>query len=136
MKNQISAVAKRHKLFLHCVEYFTRLAAKYYAQGKDPNTYTLLCINVDDPWWTGLAEDLMPDENWQPYRDRGELPLARGAVTSDINAFIAEVCPDVAPLLTRKLAPHQVRIAILSFGVSIYQIDVLPQPDQQEKLAH
>ncbi|MFH1098676.1 MAG: hypothetical protein V1723_02025 [Candidatus Uhrbacteria bacterium] len=38
----------------------------------------IVLLNVDDPNGCLIAEVLMPGHNWQEYRDRGEVPFARG----------------------------------------------------------
>jgi hypothetical protein len=38
----------------------------------------------------------MPGADWQPYRDRGEKPIARGTATGGVAEYIAEVCPTLA----------------------------------------
>ena len=55
-------------------EWVEHFAAR--AQGRDDVCFVLL--DVDDPRGAALAAVLMPGHDWQPYRDRGEKPLARG----------------------------------------------------------
>ena len=43
----------------------------------------IVIINVDDPNGKHIANALMPDQNWQDYRDRGEIPFARGLAMRD-----------------------------------------------------
>lgn len=38
----------------------------------------IVIINVNDPYGGPLADALMPGHNWQPCRDRGEVPYACG----------------------------------------------------------
>ena len=44
----------------------------------DPKTIVIVVINVDAPYGFKLADMLMPDYNWQQFRDNGEIPFARG----------------------------------------------------------
>jgi hypothetical protein len=40
----------------------------------------IVVLDVDDSYGGPLAEVYMPGEDWQQYRDRGEVPIARGLV--------------------------------------------------------
>ncbi len=54
-----------------------RLLARAREKGPD---FVAVCIDVDDPSWTWLADALLPGFNWSEIRDRGERPVARGVV--------------------------------------------------------
>ena len=76
----IQAIEKhncRHTLKLHMerVNHFIRRIAE---KGLDVDEWAIVILNVDDPNGGPLAEVLMPGADWQPYRDRGETPYARG----------------------------------------------------------
>lgn len=43
----------------------------------------IVVINVDDIHGGPLANTLMPGHNWQEFRDRGEIPFARGLAMRD-----------------------------------------------------
>jgi len=45
-----------------------------------PETIVIAIIHVDDNHGGPLAETLMPNGNWQEFRDRKEKPLLRGLV--------------------------------------------------------
>jgi hypothetical protein len=45
---------------------------------KDPMEVTIVLLNVDDPLGGQVADILMPGHDWQAFRDRGEVPFARG----------------------------------------------------------
>lgn len=62
---------------------------------KTPQNTVIVIINVDDNIGKALAEALMPGFNWQPIRDRGEVPIARGladrqGMSDAINLFDAD----------------------------------------------
>ena len=44
----------------------------------DPETVVITVINVDSLYGAEIAEALMPGHDWQQYRDKGEVPFARG----------------------------------------------------------
>lgn len=76
------------------VEHFIRRIGERGATGKD---FVVLVINVDDETGGQWATDLMPGENWQPIRDRGEIPVARGLGGRDsVQAALAQECPEAA----------------------------------------
>jgi hypothetical protein len=51
------------------------------ARGRANVCFVLL--DVDDPRGAALADVLMPGHDWQQYRRRGEVPIARGLATFD-----------------------------------------------------
>lgn len=57
------------------VEHFKHRLAE---RGLSPTEAVIVLLNVDDPNGGQIAEALMPGHNWQEYRDRGEVPFARG----------------------------------------------------------
>lgn len=76
----ISAVNKhncRNTLEINAdrVEHFKR---RMMERGLAPTEAVIVLLNVDDPNGSQIAEALMPGHNWQEYRDRGEVPFARG----------------------------------------------------------
>lgn len=52
-------------------------------RGLTPQEYVIVLLNVDDVHGGALAEVLMPGHNWQEYRDRGEIPMARGLASRE-----------------------------------------------------
>lgn len=70
-----------------CINFFAANAdrLKHFAQrvhelGRSGADTVITLIDVDDPTGHGalLADLLMPSHDWQQYRDRGEIPVARG----------------------------------------------------------
>ena len=57
------------------VEHFKKRLAERNLTAKDA---VIVLLNVDDANGKELAEVLMPGHNWQEYRERGEVPFARG----------------------------------------------------------
>ena len=73
------------------VEHFVRRIAELGRSGAE---LLVVVLNVDDLNGGALAEVLMPGHNWQAYRERGELPYARGlAERPALQAAIAEFDP-------------------------------------------
>lgn len=60
----------------------------------------IVVINVDDPNGGLIADALMPGHDWQAYRDRGELPIARGlAARAGVALAVATFDADAAEKL-------------------------------------
>jgi hypothetical protein len=76
----------------------------------------IVCINMNDPEWSLLGETLMPGHDWQSYRERGEIPVARGIVKAEgIAELLSEVVPVIAPVMKRN-RNDMIRVFILSNG--------------------
>jgi len=56
----------------------TRLADRCREKGAD--AFVVIVIDVDDPAWTWLVDELMPGHDWDAYRRAGARPVARGVV--------------------------------------------------------
>ena len=57
------------------VAHFKKRVAELCLSTED---VVIVVLNVDDPNGELLADALMPGNNWQEIRDRGETPFARG----------------------------------------------------------
>ena len=62
------------------VEHFKNRIAE---RGFTPDDVVIVLISVDDPHGGPLADMLMPNHDWQQYRDKGEKPIARGLATRE-----------------------------------------------------
>lgn len=70
-------------------------------RGDSWQDFVVVCIQVDDPFGAELAELLMPGHDWQVYRDRGEIPVARGlASRAGIEAILKEFRPEAGKALS------------------------------------
>ena len=57
--------------------------------GRSPDDVVIVVANVDTPAGWALADALMPGHDWQAYRNRGEVPFARGlAARQGIQEFV------------------------------------------------
>ncbi len=72
----------RETLLLN-IERVIHFIGRMAALEKTSQDVVIVILNVDDPHGGPIAEMLMPDEDWQAYRDRGEVPFARGLVERD-----------------------------------------------------
>lgn len=79
----ITAVAK-HNCWntllanLERVKHFERRISELQ---RSPQEVIIVVLNVDDPHGAVLADVLMPETDWQAFRERGEIPFARGLAT-------------------------------------------------------
>lgn len=95
------------------VRYFMR---RVVDRVEDPERVVIVLINVDDPNGRPLAGALMPDTDWQPYRDRDEIPFARGLAGRDgIQDFLASVDPEAGEKLQ---ATSGLAIVVLDHSVA------------------
>lgn len=114
----------RHEIFEGSAERLSEMATRAIHTLKcDPNNTAMVAIHVDDPAWADLAEALMPGHDWQQYRDRGELPIARGTVTWTTVAFICAAVPALNPALsTPPPDKHLYAFVMASGGASLYSV--------------
>jgi hypothetical protein len=67
----------------HQAERVAHFRQRVVDRNLEPSTVVIVLINVDDPVGGLLAESLMPGHDWGEYRDRGEVPYARGLAARD-----------------------------------------------------
>lgn len=120
----VGGVEKREKFFQLNKKRLEELAHRaIHVLKMNPENFVIVCIEVDDPNWTELTDYLMPNQDWQKFRDRGEIPVARGSVFSNIREFIKEMVPDITEALYRELPNGDVRAVVMgSGGASVYFI--------------
>ena len=106
------------------LEHMAFIATK---KGMAPKDFLTIAIDVDNPYWNDLVETLVPGQDWQEIRDRGEKPVARGTVcTEGIIDYLCHVCPDIASGLRSEPPQGLVRAVVLAEGVSVYHIEPFP----------
>jgi hypothetical protein len=76
----------------------------------------IVLVNVDDTHGRLFADVLMPGHDWQPYRDRGEVPFARGlaprkATEMGIGIFDAEAAAKLHGI-------REVAVVVIDHGVA------------------
>lgn len=97
------------------IKHFKQRVAELGRSGQDT---VITLINVDDPIGGDLADILMPGNDWQRYRDAGELPVARGLASKDgIPEFLEDSGYDIA---ARELAvTSDLMLVVLDAGVAL-----------------
>lgn len=89
-----------------------------------PEDFLIVCIDVDDPAWTDLVDALMPEHDWDAYRQRGEAPVARGSVErASVGEYLSRVIPGIAGRL-RNPDEGEIQVVVLAAGGgSIYLVE-------------
>lgn len=86
----------------------------------DPKSVVITLINVDSLYGTEIAEALMPGHDWQQYRDKGEIPFARGlAMKEGMGEMIATFDKEAAEKITKM---EEVPVIVMDHNV----IEVFP----------
>ncbi len=69
-------------------------AQRVGALGLSPRAALIVLLNMDEPFGALIGNNLMPGHDWAPYRERGEVPYARGlAERAGIEAWIEDPRP-------------------------------------------
>ena len=95
------------------ISHFVKRVAERGLTGRE---VVITVVNVDDPHGGPLAEMLMPGHDWQPYRDRGEVPFARGlAVRGGIEDALSLFDLEAAEKLR---AEEGIAVVVVDYGVA------------------
>ncbi len=87
----VRAIGKHNcgQLLLENAERMEHFVKRIFERDDSPNNVVITLINADDIHGREIAELLIPGHDWNAYRARGELPLARGLAGRDgINEFL------------------------------------------------
>lgn len=95
------------------VEHFKNRLAE---RGMTADQAVIVLLNVDDVHGGLLADILMPDHNWQEYRDRGEVPFARGLAMRDGIQEVLETFDEDAS--TKLQGMTDVAVVVVDHGVA------------------
>jgi hypothetical protein len=101
------------KMHYERVQHFTRRIAE---KGLCVDDWVIVLLNVDDPYGGQLASILMPGHDWQAYRDRGEVPYARGLASREgLQEGLDTLDPEAATKLRE--TKGETAIIVMDFGV-------------------
>lgn len=79
---------KTYDLNLDRINYFKQ---RFIDRQDNPEDVCIVIINVDDSYGKEISDILMPNVNWQEYRDRNEVPFVRGLASKPfVVAYIDE----------------------------------------------
>jgi hypothetical protein len=121
------AAQGRHNVMLDSAKRLAQIAHRaIHVRDLKTNDFVVVCIKVDSRW-RELVDILMPNHDWQQYRDMGREPIARGTVLGPICDVLIEELPDLEPSL-REVYPDGMAKAIVldDTGGTVYQIK--PEP--------
>lgn len=121
----LSGEDERDLLFQINSERLAEMATSALNKGLEPDAFIMTLIDVDDPSWTEIVDQLMPGHDWQSYRDRGEKPVARGsAMASSLLSILSVMVPDIETALTARLPEGCIKTVVLgNGGASVYFIE-------------
>jgi len=121
---QEESKATRQEIFDASAQRLTDMAYRaVHELGHKPTEIVTVAIHVDDPDWTDLAETLMPGQDWQQYRDRGEKPIARGTASAGIADYLSSVCPNLATVISEGPPDgHLFAFVMDCGGASVYAV--------------
>ncbi len=102
------------------VAHFSRRIDERGLTGAD---VVIVVLVVDDTYGGLLADTLMPGQDWQAVRDRGEIPIARGlAVREGIEEAIGTFDPIAAAKMRSN--PSAKLAVVVGAGIAeVYQAD-------------
>jgi hypothetical protein len=126
------AAMLRNNIVDQCMERLQHFAFRAFsAYGLGVNDFVVICIVVDSRW-RDLVNLLMPnatDAHWQAFRDRGELPVARGIALAGAIDLILERLPDLRPAFEESYPEGTARcVALDDSGGTVYQIVARAEP--------
>ena len=104
------------KLFDLNFDRVTHFLERVNQRGLTPEDVVIVLIEVDDPNGGALAEILMPGTDWQPFRDRGEMPVARGLAGREGIQECLDHLDDQAAEILRKMT--DVAVVVVAFGTA------------------
>lgn len=95
------------------VAYFRQRADD---RGDSAEDVVIVLANVDDRQGGLLADVLMPEHNWQQYRDRDEIPFARGLAGREVVQSFLDVVDSQAAEKLR--AFDSLAVVVVDHGVA------------------
>ncbi len=119
---RLGGEALRHNLYLANLPALRKLYIRATDRGLSGREFMLVCIDADDPTWTDMVDSLMPGEDWQHYRDRGEKPVARGSVDrAGMADYLSKAVPAIGTLLLDGPGEGAVHVVVMADGgASVY----------------
>jgi len=91
--------------------------------------FIIVMIEVDSQW-RALADRLVPNENWQNYRDQGLEPFAQGSASWATCNVIAKLLPNIADVVMEKPSDGMIKAIVLTDdGGTVFEIEPKPESD-------
>ena len=110
---------ERAQFFLLNEDRLRQMAARARVKGVEENEpQGVVCIDVDDGYWTFFVEMLTPNQDWDAIRARGEKPVARGVVPLEL---IEKVAAEFYPAVGDFASDGRINMAVFAAGgVSLF----------------
>lgn len=114
----IRAVAKHNcrNTFDMNADRVTHFVRRIAERQLSPADVVIVLLNVDDRNGALIANGLMPVHDWQAYRDRGEIPFARGLAGRDGIQGVLELFDAEAAAKLRDAAG--IAVVVVDHGVA------------------
>jgi len=119
----------RHEIMEVNAERLTQIAHRaIHVRGLKTNDFIVVCIMVDSRW-RPLVDQLMPNHDWQQYRDQGMKPIARGSVVlNSIAPRLINELPGLRDSLCEVYPDGKAKAIVLDdTGGTVYQIEPKPE---------
>jgi hypothetical protein len=113
----------RHEFMLVNAARLAEMAHRaLYVRGLSRDAFVVVCIEVDSRW-RDFVDYLMPNQDWQQYRDQGMKPVARGIVSSSLCEILSEELPSIKNVLMEIPSAGKVKVVVLDTGgATVYEI--------------
>jgi hypothetical protein len=114
---------QRVRLFQYNERRLAQLAYQMTSKGFSLGDFYIVCIDVDADAWRPLVEEIMPGHDWQQYRDRGEMPMLRGAVGTEYLEMFRQYVPAIVPALTAPVTDGCARVIVMAgSGATVFSV--------------
>ncbi len=122
---QLSEAAEfRNTMYINSLSRLQHIAWRALnVHGLRNDQVVVTCIQVDSRW-RDIVDLLMPNYDWQSFRDAGEEPVARGSARWGICEVVAERLPDIADVCLEIPPEGKVKVIVLSDGGgTVYELE-------------
>lgn len=116
----------RYELWMLNEDHLAEIAYRaVHYKNMEKGKFFVVCIDVEDPTWTSVVDYLMPDEDWQKYRDAELHPVARGSVLREgMEGYLKTVCPGIAKAFDIMFPDNVVMSVVMGEGgADIYTVE-------------
>jgi len=120
--------AYRHRLLMASVDFVSAAIQRMVALGKTGADTLILIAAVDDPVGGPMCNILLPNEDWNKYRELGQIPVGRGLLGLDtmVDAFMAIGGPELAAKLQQAPEGNVNVLVIAGRGFAITHATLIP----------
>lgn len=95
------------------IQHFIERAS---SDGRNPSELVIVILSMDDQYGAFLGNALMPGQNWDVFRERGEVPFARGLA---VREGVAEYLDYLGATGASKIREAQLPVLIIESGMAV-----------------